>query len=80
LIIWDEAPMINKYAFEAVNRCLQDIMREVDPRNADLLFGGKIVVFGGDFRQILPVVPKVLGLILFVLRSILLFCGVVVKF
>jgi hypothetical protein len=55
-------------------------MREVDPRNADLLFGGKIVVFGGDFRQILPVVPKVLGLILFVLRSILLFCGVVVKF
>jgi ATP-dependent DNA helicase PIF1 len=33
-------------------------MREVDPRNADLLFGGKTVVFGGDFRQILPVVPK----------------------
>jgi len=22
------------------------------------LFGGKVVVFGGDFRQILPVIPK----------------------
>jgi ATP-dependent DNA helicase PIF1 len=30
----------------------------MDHRNADLLVGGKIVVFGGDFRQILPVVPK----------------------
>jgi ATP-dependent DNA helicase PIF1 len=58
LIIWDEAPMINKYAFEAVNRCLKDIMKEIDAENGDLLFGGKTIVFGGDFRQILPVVPK----------------------
>jgi ATP-dependent DNA helicase PIF1 len=58
VIIWDEAPMINKFAFEAVNRTLQDIMSDVDPKNANLLFGGKTVVFGGDFRQILPVVPK----------------------
>ncbi|KAH9614951.1 hypothetical protein KSS87_011078 [Heliosperma pusillum] len=27
-------------------------------RNADATFGGKVVVFGGNFRQILPVVPK----------------------
>jgi ATP-dependent DNA helicase PIF1 len=58
LIIWDEAPMINKYAFEAVDRCLKDIMKEIDAENGDLLFGGKTIVFGGDFRQILPVVRK----------------------
>jgi ATP-dependent DNA helicase PIF1 len=58
LIIWDEAPMINKLAFEAFDRTLQDIMSDVDPKNGSLPFGGKTVVFGGDFRQILPVVPK----------------------
>jgi ATP-dependent DNA helicase PIF1 len=58
LIIWDEAPMIHRFAFEAFERNLQDIMSDVDPANRDLLFGGKTVVFGGDFRQILPVVPK----------------------
>jgi ATP-dependent DNA helicase PIF1 len=58
LIIWDEAPMINKWAFEAFERTLQDIMSEVDVVNKTLPFGGKTVVFGGDFRQILPVIPK----------------------
>ncbi|PNX74150.1 ATP-dependent DNA helicase PIF1, partial [Trifolium pratense] len=58
LIIWDEAPMINKFAFEAFHRTLQDVMSDVGIKNADLLFGGKTVVLGGDFRQILPVVPK----------------------
>ncbi len=24
----------------------------------DLPFGGKVVAFGGDFRQVLPVIPK----------------------
>ncbi|GAU49905.1 hypothetical protein TSUD_139610 [Trifolium subterraneum] len=58
LIIWDEAPMINRFAFEAFERTLRDVMGDIDPKNANLLFGGKTVVFGGDFRQILPVVPK----------------------
>jgi ATP-dependent DNA helicase PIF1 len=58
LIIWDEAPMINRFAIEAFERTLQDIMSDVDESNATRLFGGKTVVFGGDFRQILPVVPK----------------------
>ncbi|GAU48013.1 hypothetical protein TSUD_188840 [Trifolium subterraneum] len=57
-ILLPGAPMIHKFAFKAFERTLQDIMGEVDVRNADLLFGGKTVVFGGDFRQILPVVPK----------------------
>ncbi|KAH9622346.1 hypothetical protein KSS87_022355, partial [Heliosperma pusillum] len=58
LIIWDEAPMTHKHSFEALDRSLKDVMRVVDERNADEPFGEKVVVFGGDFRQILPVVPK----------------------
>jgi ATP-dependent DNA helicase PIF1 len=53
LIIWDEAPMMHRHCFEAVDRTLKDIMK--DKRYP---FGGKVVVLGGDFRQILPVIPK----------------------
>jgi hypothetical protein len=31
--------MINKWAFEAFNRILQDVMRVVDKDNGNLLFG-----------------------------------------
>ncbi|KAH1227933.1 ATP-dependent DNA helicase PIF1 [Glycine max] len=31
---------------------------DLDTNSNHLPFGGKVVVFGGDFRQILPVVPK----------------------
>ncbi|RYQ82675.1 ATP-dependent DNA helicase PIF1-like [Arachis ipaensis] len=58
LIIWDEAPMTNKLAFEALDRTLRDIMVSVSDRNKDLPFGGKVVILGGDFRQVLPVIPK----------------------
>ncbi|XP_057763585.1 uncharacterized protein LOC130984714 [Arachis stenosperma] len=58
LIIWDEAPMNNKLAFEALDRTLCDIMVSVSNRNKDLPFGGKVVVLGGDFRQVLPVISK----------------------
>ena len=58
LIIWDEAPMINRVAFEAFDRTLRDIMNNVIDGALDIPFGGKTIVFGGDFRQILPVVPK----------------------
>src|ERR1051326_7085450 len=43
--------MIHKFAFEVVDRTLRDITQVDKP------FGGKIFVFGGDFRQILPVIP-----------------------
>jgi hypothetical protein len=33
-------------------------MGVVDPALKDMLFGGKVVVMGGDFRQILHVVPR----------------------
>ncbi|XP_020987992.1 uncharacterized protein LOC107493251 [Arachis duranensis] len=58
LIILDEALMTNKLAFEALDRTLRDIMVSVSDRNKDLPFGGKVVVLGGDFRQVLLVIPK----------------------
>ena len=58
IILWDEAPMAHRNCFEAVDRTLRDILQIEDPQNAEKPFGGKVVVLGGDFRQILPVVRK----------------------
>ncbi|CAH9098340.1 unnamed protein product [Cuscuta epithymum] len=55
LIIWDEATMANKFCFEALDRSLNDIIN--NDGNSILPFGGRVVVFGGDFRQTLPVIP-----------------------
>ncbi|KAG8718749.1 hypothetical protein FRC08_004455 [Ceratobasidium sp. 394] len=52
LIIWDEVPMQHKHCTEAFDRTCQDLFSKPDQ-----LFGGLTVVFGGDFRQTLPVVP-----------------------
>ncbi|KAG5063501.1 hypothetical protein JHK85_004684 [Glycine max] len=46
LITWDEAPMTHKFCFEALDKSLRDIIK------------GKVMVLGGDFRQILPVIPR----------------------
>ncbi|XP_066373437.1 uncharacterized protein [Miscanthus floridulus] len=53
LIIWDEASMTKRQNVEALDNSLRDIMGQ-----SDLSFGGKTVVLGGDFRQVLPVVRK----------------------
>ena len=58
IILWDEASMAHRNCFETVDCSLQDIMQIEDPRNFENPFGGKVVVLGGDFRQILPVVKK----------------------
>jgi hypothetical protein len=52
LLIWDKAGNQSRYAFEAVDRLLQDV------RDDERAFGGMTVVFGGDFRQTLPIVPR----------------------
>ena len=52
LIIWDEAPMMSKHCFEALDRSMADIVGNKD----NLSFAGKVVVLGGDFRQVLPVI------------------------
>ena len=52
LIIWDEAVMAHRHVFSTVDTTFRDIMKN------DKFFGNKLMVFGGDFRQILPVVPN----------------------
>ncbi|XP_074364102.1 uncharacterized protein LOC141704837 [Apium graveolens] len=58
LIIWDEVPMQGRYAFECLDRTLRDIMKYVSVDRGEKPFGGITMLLGGDFRQILPVVPK----------------------
>lgn len=58
LIIWDEAPMQNRVAFECLDRSLRDIMKSVNVERAKKPFGGIPVLLGGDFRQILPVINR----------------------
>ena len=56
LVIWDEALMANRKCFEALDRTFRDIEKVKNPQAAHIAFGGKVVVLGGDLRQILPVV------------------------
>jgi hypothetical protein len=51
LFIWDEIYNSNRFDIEAVDRMLQDLMGNPLP------FGGKVMVFAGDRRQIPPVIP-----------------------
>jgi ATP-dependent DNA helicase PIF1 len=44
--------MQNKEVVEAVDKCLRDITK------VNSLFGGIPVVLGGNWAQILPVVPR----------------------
>ncbi|XP_076904248.1 uncharacterized protein LOC143559609 [Bidens hawaiensis] len=50
--------MIHKLAFEALDRTLNDVIHGDSGNSSEAVFGGKVVVFGGDFRQILPVVTN----------------------
>uniref|UniRef100_A0A0D3D4V3 ATP-dependent DNA helicase n=1 Tax=Brassica oleracea var. oleracea TaxID=109376 RepID=A0A0D3D4V3_BRAOL len=58
LIIWDEAPMLHKHCFEALDRSLKDVLRAAKAPNYNRSFGGKTIVFGRDFRQVLPVIHR----------------------
>ncbi|KAG8375109.1 hypothetical protein BUALT_Bualt10G0066100 [Buddleja alternifolia] len=58
LVIWDEAPMEHRNVCETVSRTFQDIIGYNFPEAKQKVFGGKSVVLGGDFRQILPVVIR----------------------
>ena len=48
--------MAYRYCFEALDKTLSDIMCMSNSDNVP--FGRKVVVFGGDFRQILPIIPR----------------------
>ncbi|CAN1310156.1 ATP-dependent DNA helicase PIF1 [Linum perenne] len=49
--------MTHKHCMDALDR-LRDIIRKPGIDYNDLPFGGITVVFGGDFRQTLPIIPK----------------------
>ncbi|XP_048626856.1 ATP-dependent DNA helicase PIF1-like [Brassica napus] len=57
LIIWDEAPMAHRHAFETLDRSFRDLLSHENPEAGTQPFGGKTVLLGGDFRQILPFIP-----------------------
>jgi hypothetical protein len=52
VILWDEVPMTSKHGVNCVDRFFRQLMVIDEP------FGGKIVLFSGDFRQTLAVTPK----------------------
>ncbi|KAM0910887.1 hypothetical protein ACQ4PT_013858 [Festuca glaucescens] len=58
LVLWDEAPISHRGCVESLDRTLRDVLSEDHPGNAGLPFGGLPVVMGGDFRQVLPVIPR----------------------
>jgi hypothetical protein len=52
LVIWDEVAMTKRQAVETVDITLQDIMGCNQP------FVGKVMLFGGDSMQVLPIVTR----------------------
>ncbi|KAL3620608.1 hypothetical protein CASFOL_035520 [Castilleja foliolosa] len=50
--------MMHEHCFEDVYNSLKDIIEDIDPKTKGKPFGSKTVVFGGEFSQILHVVPK----------------------
>ena len=53
LIISDEIVIFLRYIIEGVDRKLRVIVKSIN-----FAFGEKCVVFRGDFRQMLPIVPR----------------------
>ena len=52
LVIWDEVAVTKRQAVETLNRTLRDIM------DCDQPFDGKVMLFRGDFGQVLPMVSQ----------------------
>jgi hypothetical protein len=50
--------MMHRRASEAIDWTLRDLMQLDDTQVTEKIFGGKTVVLGGDFQQIMHVVPK----------------------
>ncbi|UYV70161.1 hypothetical protein LAZ67_7002036 [Cordylochernes scorpioides] len=51
-IVWDECTMAHKHALEAVDITLKDCRQDQRP------MGGVVLLLAGDFRQILPIIPR----------------------
>ena len=57
VIIWDEASMAPAHGVDAVDSLFKELLAEDPHVPSSKPFGGAVFLFGGDFRQILPVVP-----------------------
>jgi ATP-dependent DNA helicase PIF1 len=54
VIVIDEVSMQDRYVLEYLDRLLRSIC---GPQFHDIPFGGKIMIIGGDWKQLLPVIP-----------------------
>ena len=52
VITWDEAPMTHRYQLESFDKTLKDFTRAQQP------IWEKFLILAGDYRQILPVIPR----------------------
>ena len=52
VIIWDEAPMQQRWIMECVDRTLRTLLDNNKP------FGGKVIIFSGDYRQVSCFIPR----------------------
>lgn len=50
VVFWDEISMVNFHVVETVDRSFRQLM------DSDAIFGGKLFIFLGDFRQLPPVI------------------------
>ena len=59
VIICDESSMIHGHTLLIIDRLLRDLHRDPDSGfPSSQPFGGKVLLLGGDFRQVLPVLPR----------------------
>ena len=62
IIIIDEAPMMHRHVYEAIDRTLRDIMKSVDDTYGNILFGGKpwywVEIFGKCCRLFRGVIDR----------------------
>lgn len=56
LIISDETPMYHIFCFKVLDKTLRHI--KTGSKSSEKIFGGKVIVFGSDFWQTLPIVPR----------------------
>ncbi|XP_020997090.1 uncharacterized protein LOC107483170 [Arachis duranensis] len=53
LIIWDEAPMLNKMCFETLDRTIRDLMSVTDQHKTHQPFGGKVLKLHTNMRLLM---------------------------
>jgi hypothetical protein len=79
LIMWDEATNISKLSLEECERSLRIIMGRKHPHLLNIPFGGKCIIFSGDWQQTLPVIRRgsMSDILMNILKSSPLWNGIV---